>query len=121
MSAWVYVAVGGIGGAGALGRFLLDGFVSARAGRDFPVGTLVVNLSGAFLLGFCLGVSLRDDALEILGTGALGSYTTFSTWMFESERLGEDGQVGPAAVNLGASLVAGVLAAWLGRMLGQAL
>jgi fluoride exporter len=121
MSAWVYVAAGAVGGAGALGRFLLDGLVSERGGRAFPLGTLVVNLSGTLLLGLCLGVSLRGDALAIVGTGTLGSYTTFSTWMFESHRLAEDGQLGPAAVNVVLSTVVGVAAAALGRGLGELL
>jgi CrcB protein len=121
VSAWAYIAVGAVGGVGAVARFLLDGLVSLRAGRDFPLGTLVVNLSGTFLLGLCLGASLRGDALAIMGPGALGSYTTFSTWMFESHRLAEDGQVGPAAVNLGLSVIVGVTAAALGRALGEAL
>ena len=56
-----------------------------------------MNLSGAFLLGLLVGLAPSDDALEVAGTGLLGGYTTFSTWMFESHRLAEDGR-GAAAV-----------------------
>jgi CrcB protein len=117
MSPLVLIGVGLLGGAGALARFLVDGAVAARLGRSFPFGTLAVNLSGAFLLGLLVGAVTDDDALRLAGVGLLGSYTTFSTWAFESHRLGEDGQRGLAALNFGASLVLGVLAAWLGEQL----
>jgi fluoride exporter len=114
--AWAGVAV--LGGAGALLRFLLDGIVSSSAGRELPFGTLAVNVSGALLLGFLAGVSLRGDALVLAGTATLGSCTTFSTWMFESQRLSEDGEAPGAAGNLLVSLAAGFGAVALGRMIG---
>ena len=91
--------------------------VSERLGSGFPWGTLAVNLSGAFVLGFVAGSTLHGDALAIAATGALGSYTTFSTWMLESQRLGEDGQPLLLLLNLALSLAAGVGAAALGRAL----
>jgi CrcB protein len=114
--AWVGVAV--LGGAGALLRFLLDGAVAARAGRDLPFGTFAVNITGAFLLGLLAGVSLRGDALVLAGGAALGSFTTFSTWMFESQRLVEEGDGAGAAGNLAISLGVGLGAVALGRLLG---
>ena len=77
-----------LGGLGAVARLLLDGAVSAHAGRAFPWGTLAVNLSGAFALGAVTGAALGDDATRLLGTGLLGAYTTFSTWMLEAHRAG---------------------------------
>ena len=118
MSLWVWAAVAGVGGLGACARFLLDAAVSRRAGRDFPLGTLVVNLSGAFALGLLTGLALTGNALLIAGTATIGSFTTFSTWMLESQRLAEDGELPAAAVNMAFSLVAGVGAAALGRLLG---
>jgi CrcB protein len=115
------LAVGAIGGAGAIARFLLDGAVSERVGRDFPFGTLAVNLTGAFVLGILAGAALSGDAQRIAGTGLLGAYTTFSTWALESHRLGEDGRLRLGAANLAVSLVLGVAAAWAGRHLGAAL
>jgi len=106
---WVGVAL--LGGAGALLRFLLDAAVSERVRRDLPLGTLAVNVSGAFALG-AIGAGHL-----LAGTALLGSYTTFSTWMFESHRLGEDGRARAMLANLAISLAAGLGAAALGRAL----
>ena len=121
MSLAVVLGVGLLGGAGAVARFLLDGAIAARLGREFPWGTLVVNLTGAFALGVLVGAALDDDAFRIVGTGLVGAYTTFSTWAFESHRLGEDGELRLGALNFAVSLVLGVAVAWLGRELGGAL
>jgi len=117
----VLLAVGLVGGVGAIARFLLDGAVAGRLGRDFPFGTLAVNLSGAFALGILVGAALDHNAYRVAGTGLLGAFTTFSTWTLESHRLGEDGQLRLGALNFAVSLTAGVTAAWLGRHLGAAL
>jgi fluoride exporter len=117
----VLVGVGLLGGAGAVARLLLDGAVGARLGRSFPFGTLAVNLSGAFALGVLAGAAADADAMRLAGTGLLGAFTTFSTWAFESHRLGEDGQRALGAANFGVSLALGLLAAWAGRELGGAL
>jgi CrcB protein len=112
----VWVCVGLLGGIGALLRFAVDGFVSERvAGSEFPWGTFVVNISGAFVLGVVAGAALEGDALLLAGTATLGSYTTFSTWMLEAHRLGEDGELWLGLVNIVLSLVVGVSAAALGR------
>jgi fluoride exporter len=110
------LGIGLFGAVGAIARFLLDGVVSARASSTFPWGTLVVNLTGAFVLGFVTG-KLSGTAQILVGTGLLGGYTTFSTWMFESHRLGEDGELRAGVVNLVGSLILGILAVWLGRTL----
>jgi fluoride exporter len=117
----VLLAVGVVGGLGAIARFLLDGAVGARLGRDLPFGTLAVNVSGAFALGILAGVALTGDAYRIAGTGFLGAFTTFSTWMFESHRLGEDGRLRDGALNIAVSLALGLAAAWLGRHVGTAM
>ena len=114
--AWVGVAL--LGGVGAIVRFALDGAVSDRIGGAFPLGTMAVNLSGAFLLGLVTGLTLHGDALTLSGTATLGSYTTFSTWMLETQRLREDGEIVLAVVNIVLSLAAGLGAAALGRALG---
>jgi fluoride exporter len=121
MSAPVLIGIAALGGVGAVGRFLLDGAVAARAGRGFPWGTLAVNLSGAFVLGLLAGVALTGDGLRLLGTGLLGAFTTFSTWAFEAHRQAEDGGGRGALANLAVSLVLGLACAWLGRELGAAL
>jgi fluoride exporter len=114
----LWAGVGLLGGLGALGRFLLDGLVSARGGGSFPLGTLAVNLSGSVVLGVLVGVSLNGNAYLLGGTAVIGSYTTFSTWMLESHRLAEDGRRWMVAANMVASLLLGVGAAALGRLLG---
>jgi fluoride exporter len=121
VSAAVLLGVAALGGIGAVGRFLLDGAVAARAGRGFPWGTLAVNLSGAFALGLITGAALGGDGLRLLGTGLLGAYTTFSTWAFEAHRQAEDGRTRGVLANLAVSLVLGLACAWLGRRLGTAL
>ncbi|MFZ0972370.1 MAG: fluoride efflux transporter CrcB [Solirubrobacteraceae bacterium] len=118
MSLPVWIAVGLLGGIGALSRFFVDGLVAARAGRDFPLGTLVVNLSGATLLGLLVGLGFTGTRLLLAGTATLGSYTTFSTWMLETQRLVEDGEFVLAGANVVISLVFGVGAAALGRFIG---
>jgi CrcB protein len=117
----VLLAVGLVGGLGAIARFELDGAVGRRLGRELPFGTFAVNVSGAFALGVLAGAALTGDAYRIAGTGFLGAFTTFSTRMFESHRLGEDGRLRAGALNLAVSLAAGLAAAWLGRHLGAAL
>jgi CrcB protein len=121
VTAVVVVGVGLLGGAGAIGRFLLDGAVASRIGRAFPYGTLAVNLSGALALGVLHGAGVGGDALRLAGTGLLGAYTTFSTWALESHRLGEDGRLRLGAANLLVSLALGVVSAWLGDRIGAAL
>lgn len=113
--------IGLLGGVGAVARFLLDGLVSERAGGAFPAGTLTVNLTGACALGLLVGAALEGDALVLAGTGLLGSYTTFSTWMLESHRLSEDGAMRAAQLNFAVSLAAGLVAIWLGRTIGDLL
>jgi CrcB protein len=118
VSVLVWGAVVLIGGAGSVARFLVDGLVSSAAGRDFPFGTLVVNISGAVILGLLAGLALSSQQSLLAGTAAVGSYTTFSTWMLETQRLTEERQHRKAVANVAVSLVLGVAAAWLGRLIG---
>jgi fluoride exporter len=121
VSLGVLAGIGLVGGLGAIARLLLDGSVSAAAGRALPWGTLAVNLSGALALGALVGSGVGGDALRLAGTGFLGGYTTFSTWMLETHRLAEDGRTRSAVANIAVSLLAGLLCVWLGRELGAAL
>jgi CrcB protein len=121
VSAAVVIGVGLLGGVGALGRYWLDAAVSARSGGHFPFGTLAVNLTGAFALGVLSGAVLGTDALRLAGTGLLGAYTTFSTWVLESHRLGEDGEARHGIANMLTSLVLGLGVAWAGSRLGARL
>jgi CrcB protein len=121
VSAVVWVGVAVLGGSGALLRFLADRQVARRTPSGFPFGTLVVNVSGAAVLGLVTGLALDTHAALLAGTALVGSYTTFSTWMFETQRLVEERQVRSAAANLVLSLVLGAGAAALGRLVGGSL
>jgi CrcB protein len=117
----VWVGVAALGGVGAVLRFLLDGAVQNRAATDLPLGTLAVNVSGSFVLGLLTGLGATGWTLLLAGTAFLGSFTTFSTWVFETHRLGEDGEVGLAFVNVGLSLAAGLAAGAAGWVVGAVL
>jgi fluoride exporter len=117
----VWVGATLMGGLGAVFRFLFDRAVTKRVARSFPFGTLVVNLSGALLLGFLAGLALSPHLALMVGTGFVGSYTTFSTWMLETQRLGEERQVVSAFANIAVSVALGFAAAWLGQSIGAAL
>jgi fluoride exporter len=114
------LGIGLFGAVGAIARFLLDGVVSVRASSSLPWGTLVVNLTGAFTLGFVTG-KLSGDAQLLVGTGLLGGYTTFSTWMVETQRLGEDSRWGVMYAYLLGSMAGGLVTTGLGWLLGEAL
>jgi CrcB protein len=123
MTAMAWVAVGVLGGAMAIARFLVDRTVSARfgaswLGEGFPIGTLVVNLSGTLVLGVVAGAALSGNAYVIVAGGGIGSYTTFSTWMLESHRAGEAGDARVLWANIALSLVAGLAAVALGNWIG---
>ena len=118
MTALAWVAVAALGGAMAIVRFLVDSEVAARSGGAFPVGTLAVNLSGAVVLGVLAGAALSGTAYTIVVGGGLGAYTTFSTWMLESHRAGEDGDARVLWANIAVSLVAGLAAVALGHWIG---
>lgn len=115
-----------LGGAlGALARYGLDGAVSRRV-TGFPLGTFVINVSGSFLIGLLF--TLFADRFQVpawfrstLTIGFLGAYTTFSTWSLETYRLAETGSWPAAAANVLGSVAAGLVAVYLGTVLGRAL
>jgi CrcB protein len=115
----VWVGIGVMGAAGAYARFSATAMITRRRATAFPWGTFSVNLSGGFALGFLTGFGLGGDALLILGTGFLGGYTTFSTWMVESQRLGEDGDSSNLVLYLAGSMLAGVVMTAAGWVLAE--
>jgi fluoride exporter len=118
LTVFVWTGVLLAGGAGAVLRFYVDAIVSSATGRDFPFGTMVVNVSGAVILGLLSGLVLSGNTELVAGTGVIGSYTTFSTWMLETQRLAEERQHRKVLANVVVSLVLGVAAAALGRLIG---
>jgi fluoride exporter len=114
-----YVALGGALGSSA--RYLLSALVQGRSGVDFPLGTLLVNLSGCLLLGFLIRYTMSTPAVTpewraLLTTGLCGGYTTFSTFSYESVALIETGDWRRATLYIALS-VGGCL---LGIVLGMA-
>ena len=119
--------IGAGGFFGAITRYLVDGWVSSstKVGA-FPFGTFVINISGAFILGLLSALALEKAAIDprIRGPimiGFIGAYTTFSTLMFESWRLAEDGSWGLALLNIGLSCGLGMCAVFVGLTVGRAL
>ena len=101
-------------GIGAPARYLLDGWVQDRTEGAFPWGTFTVNATGCLALGVLAGLGLHHNlgttVRTVLGTGALGAYTTFSTLTFETVRLAEEGAIDEAVRNAAASLLVGLAA-----------
>ena len=119
-----YIALGGA--VGSVSRYLLGIAVQTRSGFDFPLGTLLVNLSGCLLLGFLLRYALATPAISpelraLLTTGLCGGYTTFSTFGYETVALIQDGDWRRAALYVGLSVFGGLLAIYLGMTGAQQL
>ena len=117
-----YLAVAGGGAVGAMARFLVASICGRLFATDFPVGTMVINLSGSFFLGWFLTLIgqrlIGSDTLRLaVATGFVGAYTTFSTYMFESASLLKSGSTEKALVNLLGSMILGMVAVWAGMRL----
>jgi CrcB protein len=114
-----------IGGAlGCMSRYFLASFVQQRAGADFPFGTLVINITGSFLLGFLMRYALQSGTITaetraLLTTGFCGGYTTFSTYSYETALLIEDGEYARAGLYVGASVLVSLFATFLGFVLAN--
>ncbi|MGH3691816.1 MAG: fluoride efflux transporter FluC [Microbacterium sp.] len=119
MSALLFIGAALAGGVGAVLRYLVDLGVARFAGRRFPWGILLVNLTGSFALG--LVTTALPDAAFLLGAGLLGGYTTFSTAMLDTVALWRDGERPASAFNAIGMLLLGLLAAGLGLALGSVL
>ena len=114
------------GAAGTLFRYGLSGLIQKSASSLFPLGTLSVNAIGCFVFGFIWTVSLErlivsSDMRVVILTGFLGAFTTFSSFIFETDQLIENSQWLLAGVNILASLALGLIAYMLGALLGRAL
>lgn len=124
MEKFIWISAGAIAGANL--RYWVGDWAAVRWGSNFPFGTLIINLSGSFVLGLIMAMItdhyVMDPRLRLaLTIGFLGSYTTFSTYTYESISLLQQGQGWLALFNLiGSSLLGGVFAfvgIWVGKMI----
>jgi CrcB protein len=117
MLGWVALA----GALGAVARYLVHTLVQSRVAAVFPVGTVVVNITGSFVLGLIAGLviyqGMDPHVRTIVGTGFLGGYTTFSSYSYDTIGLLEDLAPRAALVNAVGSVAAGLAAATLGLIL----
>lgn len=125
MTPLLFIAVSLAGGVGAVLRLVLDGAIKARTRTAFPLGTLLINVSGSLVLGvvtqLALGGILDDAWRLVIGTGLCGGFTTFSTASFETVRLVQQRRYVLASANAVGMLVAAVGAGLLGILLGRLL
>lgn len=124
MQKWVTLLAGGL--IGTAGRYVLAGAVYRWLGTRFPYGTLAVNTLGCLVIGFLGTLAdqkflLKPESRVFWMVGLLGAFTTFSSLIYESWRLIQDGEVVLAGTNLFGSLVLGLAALWLGHLAASAL
>jgi CrcB protein len=122
MSEFLLIGAGALLGANA--RYWLTNYFVQRFGPAFPYGTLFINVTGSFLLGFILVLVANRFVVDpgyrlLLGTGFLGAYTTFSTFSYDTIVLLERGDLLPALLNITASVAASLIAAYLGISLAR--
>lgn len=122
MSRFLIVALGGA--LGAMSRYGVALVVAAFWKRDFPLATLLINVTGSFVLGFLATFAAEKSAIDplwrlLITTGFLGAYTTFSTFEYETQRLAESGAVWWGALNVIMSVAAGFAAVQLGVFLAR--
>ena len=122
MRQWLMLIAGGV--CGTLARYVLSGNVYRWLGTGFPYGTLMVNTLGCLAIGFIATLSdqkflLKPETRLFWMVGLLGAFTTFSTLIYESWRLIQDGELMLAGANLFGSLALGLGALWVGHLLAS--
>ncbi|HEY9141298.1 MAG TPA: fluoride efflux transporter CrcB [Bryobacteraceae bacterium] len=122
MIRYLLVAIGG--GTGALARYVAASAIMTRFGGRFPLGTLAINVTGSFLIGFLMTMLTERFQLDpqwrlLLVVGFLGGYTTFSSFEWETFAAVRDGALWTGMLNVVSSIVVGYVAVWLGVMLAR--
>ena len=126
MLSYILVMLGGALGTGA--RFWMSGFIAERAGEFFPLGTLIVNVTGSFVIGFFAAFTNPEGPIlvparfrQIFMIGVCGGYTTFSSFSLQTLDFARDGDWLKALLNTSLSFGCCLAAVWLGRILALAL
>ena len=121
MQNYIWIAIGSA--IGGVGRYWLSGVIAVLAGETFPLGTLIVNITGSIAIGFIATLTGPDGRLFVSSTtrqfmmiGLCGGYTTFSSISLQTLNLMNDGQWLYAALNIGASVVLCLVGVWLGHV-----
>lgn len=115
-----------LGAGGALARYGLGGLVYRISGGSFPFGTFVVNIIGCFLFGLIWPLAeerllISSNTRMIILIGFMGSFTTFSSLIFETSELMRDSQWALALANMGGQVVVGLVALYIGMMVGRSI
>jgi CrcB protein len=117
-----YLAIALAGSAGALLRYILAAQIG-RLNLRFPLGTFLINITGSLFLGWFLTYISRhtvsDTTRLAIGVGFVGAYTTFSTFMYESSKLADEGTGFEALIYISGSLILGIVAVRLGMMMAR--
>lgn len=122
MSRYLAVVIGG--GAGALARYVAASAIMTRFGGKFPLGTLVINVTGSFLIGYLMTMLTERFQIDprwrlLLVVGFLGGYTTFSSFEWETYTAVRDGGLRTGMLNIVSSIMLGYIAVWLGVVLAR--
>ena len=117
---WIFLG----GGLGSIARFVGSGFIARHFGETFPWGTLLVNITGSFVIGFFATLSgtegrwlVSPSARQFVMIGVCGGYTTFSSFSLQTLSLARDGEWFKAGANSALSFVLCLVAVWLGHLL----
>ena len=124
MERLLFVCLGGAVGTGA--RYLVGGWLQKALGASFPYGTFAVNLLGSFVLGLLMVVSVDSESISptmriAITTGAMGGFTTYSTFSYETMRFAQGGAYGMAALNVGLTVTVCLMASFAGVAVGRLL
>jgi CrcB protein len=117
----------GIGGClGSILRFWLGSYIGSKMGTRFPYGTLVINVTGSFLIGLVYALLIAKTTWSpnwryLIPIGFIGGYTTFSSFELETLRTIQDGQIGVGLLYVGLSVCVGFVAVWGGVIAGRAI
>jgi len=112
----VLIGIGGV--LGGIARFELGKIMSQKADSTFPIGTFIINITGAFLLGIVTSMNLGNSFYLFFGEGFLGAYTTFSTFMYEGFNLFQENEKLNAFIYILGSFLLGILGFVIGLKFG---